>query len=230
MFGFIETFYFVPLNPRVKQYVGEFLGTFFLVLVGTGAIVLNDYTQGRVTHLGISFAFGGVVTAMIYAFGKWSGAHISPAVTIAFWVGRKMETKFVAPYLLFQLLGAFLASIVLKIVFPDNETLGATLPVAGITESAWIEFGLTAFLMLVILVFSSTIEALKPYAAIAIGATVGLEAYFAGPYTGASMNPARSIAPAVFSGQYEGIALYIFATTIGAVLIAYTWNIIIKEA
>ena len=89
MFGFIETFYFVPLNPRVKQYVGEFLGTFFLVLVGTGAIVLNDYTQGRVTHLGISFAFGGVVTAMIYAFGKWSGAHINPAVTIAFWVGRR---------------------------------------------------------------------------------------------------------------------------------------------
>lgn len=230
MFGFIETFYFVPVNARVKQYVGEFVGTFFLVLVGTGSIVLNDFTQGRITHLGISIAFGGIVTLMIYAFGKWSGAHINPAVTLGFWVSNKMDTKYVKPYLVFQLLGACLASLVLMISFPENETLGATLPVAGIPQSALLEFGLTAFLMLVILVFSSTLKSLKPYAAFAIGATVGLEAYFAGPYTGASMNPARSIAPALFSGQYEGLWLYIFATTLGAILVAYAWKIFRKSS
>jgi aquaporin Z len=195
----------------MKKYLAEFTGTFFLVLIGTGAIVVDQETGGKVTHAGISAAFGLAVLAMIILFGKISGAHINPAVTIALAINNSIEKKLVLPYLGAQITGALAASLALKFIFPANELLGTTLPSGSAMQSFWLEILLTFILMMVIL-------RTKGIAAIVlIGLTVGLEAYFAGPICGASMNPARSLAPALVSGHLEHLWLYISAPIIGAV-------------
>ena len=200
----------------MKKYWAELIGTFILVFSGTGAIVINEL-YGSVTHLGVGLTFGLVVMVIIYSIGEISGAHINPAVSIAFWVAKRMDRKEVFPYILFQLLGAFLASFTIKILFPESNLLGATLPVGSWEQSFIIEFILTFILMFVILQVSSGSKETGTMAAIAIGAVVGLEAIFAGPVCGASMNPARSIAPAVMAGHPTHLWLYIVATTLGAV-------------
>lgn len=200
----------------MKKYWAELIGTFILVFAGTGAIVINEL-YGSVTHLGVGLTFGLVVMAVIYSIGETSGAHINPAVSIAFWVAKRMDGKEVLPYILFQLLGAFLASFTIKMLFPESNLLGATLPVGSWEQSFVLEFILTFILMFVILQVSSGSKETGTMAAIAIGAVVGLEAIFAGPVCGASMNPARSIAPAVMAGHLTHLWLYVVATTLGAV-------------
>jgi len=202
----------------LKIYAAETVGTFLLVLVGTGAIVLNDATNGLVTHAGIALAFGGIVTAMIYAFGATSGAHINPAVTIAFWLSGRFEGRLVLPYCLAQLVGALLASGLLWMLWPSHETLGSTLPTAGVWPAFGLEIGLTFLLMLVILHISSSQPNIAKWTAIAVGTVVMLEALFAGPLTGASMNPARSIGPAVWAFQLVHLWIYLAAPIVGAVL------------
>ncbi|MBK6523817.1 MAG: aquaporin [Bacteroidia bacterium] len=204
----------------MKKYIAETIGTFALVLVGTGAVVLDQHTSGSVTNLGISAAFGLIVTAMILVFGKISGTHINPAVSIALAVNRSFSWEEIAPYLLSQMSGALLASIILKFSFPANEFLGVTLPSGSAMQSFWLELFLTFCLMMVILISPPKI------AAVTIGLTVGLEAYFAGPICGASMNPIRSLAPAIVSGHLEHIWVYISAPIIGAVLSVFLWKII----
>ena len=196
----------------MKKYLAEITGTFALVLVGTGAIVLNSHTNGAITHLGISVAFGLIVTAMILILGKISGAHINPAISIAFAINKSFNWKEVPPYLLSQISGALIASLLLKFLFPENELLGTTLPAGSATQSFWLEFFLTFTLMFVILISPAKI------AAVTIGLTVGLEAYFAGPICGASMNPARSLAPAIVSGHMEHLWIYLLAPVTGAVM------------
>lgn len=200
----------------MKKYWAELIGTFILVFSGTGAIVINEL-YGSVTHLGVGLTFGLVVMVIIYSIGETSGAHINPAVSIAFWVSKRMDGKEVLPYILFQLLGAFLASFTIKILFPESNLLGATLPVGSWEQSFVLEFILTFILMFVILQVSSGSKETGTMAGIAIGAIVGLEAIFAGPVCGASMNPARSIAPAVIAGNLTHLWLYVAATTLGAV-------------
>jgi aquaporin NIP len=207
----------------MKKYIAELIGTFSLVFCGTGAIIINQQSNGAVTHLGIAITFGLIVMAMIYALGNISGAHLNPAVTIALSVAKKFEAKQIAPYILSQLIGALAASFVLKYLFPANAFLGATIPAGPEMQSFVLELILTFMLMLVILQMAFGNKEQNMFAGVAIGATVLLEALFAGPICGASMNPARSIAPAIASGHMEHLWIYIIATTLGAVAAVPVW-------
>jgi aquaporin NIP len=202
----------------MKKHLSEFLGTFGLVFAGTGAIVINDVSGGVVTHVGIALTFGLVVLAMIYAFGDVSGAHLNPAVTIAFAAAGRFAWRDVPGYMIAQVLGALAASGLLRGLFPANQTLGATLPMGSAQQSFILEIVLTFILMLVILSVSTGAKEKGITAGIAVGAVIGLEALFAGPICGASMNPARSLAPAIVSGHLEPLWLYMAGPVLGAIL------------
>ena len=205
----------------MKKYIAELLGTFALVFCGTGAIIINELYGGSVSHVGIAITFGLIVTAMIYAFGEISGAHINPAVSIAFAITGDLHKKDILPYILFQIIGAFLASGLLKLLFPLSLNLGATLPAGSQWQSFVLEVILTFILMVVIFRAPKNKETSK-FAGLAIGGVVLLEAMFAGPVCGASMNPARSIAPAIVSGNLTALWLYIFAPISGTILATFT--------
>jgi len=198
------------------QLIAEFLGTFFLVFAGTGAIVINQIGSGAITHPGIALTFGLVVLAMVYTFGEASGAHLNPAVTIGFAAARRFGWNEVLPYIAAQCIGAILASSLLHLLFPTNQTLGATIPQGTVFQSLVLEFVLTFFLMLVILQVSTGAKEKGITAGIVVGSVVGLEAMFAGPISGASMNPARSLGPALVSGNFHTLWLYLVGTTAGA--------------
>jgi len=208
----------------VKKYIAELIGTFALVFCGTGSIIINDVTGGVVCNVGIGITFGMIVMVMIFAFGNISGAHINPAVTIAFAVTDRFDKKLVIPYIIAQLIGGLLASIVLRLMFLDHDDLGTTSPLGSWYQTFIMEVILTYFLMLVIL-FVSQNRAVSQFTAIAVGATVMMEAIFAGPITGASMNPARSIGPAIVSGYSDDLWIYVLSTVIGALLASVTWLI-----
>jgi len=216
------------MSNSIKNYITETIGTFFLVFAGTGAMVVNDAT-GALGHVGVAITWGLIVMVLIYAIGDTSGAHMNPAVTIAFWIAKRFEFKNVIPYIIAQLAGAFLASIALKIMFPINETLGASLPSGSWEQSFIFEVILTFLLMFVILNVSTGAKEKGIMAGSAIGATVGLEAMFAGPICGASMNPARSIAPALVSGHTEHLWVYVVATILGATLAVLSCKITRNE-
>src|SRR6266446_9449355 len=199
-----------------KKLVAEFLGTFCLVFAGTGAIVIDTVVGGVVSDVGVALSFGLIVLAMIYTIGDISGAHINPAVTIGFFVARRFEARNVLPYVMSQCAGALLASVALRFLFPQSATLGATVPADSAMQSFVLEMILTALLMFVILSVSTGAREKGITAGIAVGAVIGLEALFAGPISGASMNPARSLAPAVISGHLEHLWLYMLAPPLGA--------------
>ena len=202
----------------MQRFLSEFLGTFALVFAGTGAIVVDASSGGAITHVGVSLVFGLVVMAMISTFGDSSGAHMNPAVSLAFCAAGRLAPRDLAPYIAAQCAGAFAASLALRALFPDSATLGATLPAGGAGQSFVLETILTAILMLVILAVSSGSKERGITAGIAIGSTVALEAMFAGPVSGASMNPARSLAPAVVSGQTAHLWVYLAAPVLGALV------------
>ena len=208
----------------MKKYAAEFIGTFALVFCGTGAIIIDQQTHGAVGHIGVAITFGLIVTAMIYSFGETSGAHFNPAVTIAFSFAKLFQPKQILPFIVSQIAGALAASMVLKFLFPENISLGATMPAGSVMQSFVLELLLTFFLMLVILFTSQGSKEVGVMAGIAIGGTVLLEAMFAGPICGASMNPARSIAPAIVSGNLNSLWIYIFAPIIGAILASMIWK------
>jgi aquaporin Z len=202
----------------MKQLSAEFFGTFALVFAGTGAIVINDVTGGAVTHVGVALTFGLVVLAMIYALGDVSGAHLNPAITLGFWAARRFPARQVASYWLAQCCGAIAASLLLKFLFPKSGTLGATLPAGSPMQSFILEIVLTWLLMLVILSVSTGAKEKGFTAGIAVGSVIALEALFAGPICGASMNPARSLAPALVAQQWQHLWLYLAAPALGALL------------
>ena len=202
----------------MKRLFAEFLGTFGLVFAGTGAIVIDQAANGAVTHVGVALTFGLIVSAMIYAFGDISGAHLNPAVTTGFAVAGRFPWKEVPGYVLAQSAGAFAASGLLRMLFPADQNLGATLPAGSVGQSFVLEVVLTFFLMLVILSVSTGSKEKGITAGFAIGAVIALEALFAGPICGASMNPARSLAPALVSGHLSSLWIYLLAPVIGAVL------------
>ena len=202
----------------MKKLVSECFGTFCLVFAGTGAIVINDVSGGAVTHVGVALTFGLVVMAMIYAVGDISGAHLNPAVTLGFFAARRLDARLVLPYILSQCLGAFFASLLLRCLFAGHRTLGSTIPAGSAAQSFVIELVLTAILMFVILSVSTGAKERGVTAGIAVGAVIGFEALFAGPICGASMNPARSLAPAVVSGHLASLWIYLAAPISGALL------------
>jgi aquaporin NIP len=202
----------------MNRLLAECLGTFFLVFAGTGAIVVNETHGGVIGHIGIALTFGLVVMAMIHTFGDVSGAHLNPAVTIGFTVAGRFPLSEVGGYIAAQLCGAFMASGLLKFLFPTATTLGTTLPSGSASQSFVLEVVLTLILMLTILSVSTGAKEKGITAGITIGAVVGLEALFAGPACGASMNPARSLAPAIVSGNLQHWWIYPVATILGALL------------
>jgi aquaporin Z len=189
-----------------------------MIFCGTGAMAINEVTGGDVTHVGIGITWGLIVMAMIYAFGEISGAHFNPAVSIAFAYAKKFSWKEVPKYIFFQVAGAFAASLLLMWLFPKSELLGATIPSVDVWRAFVLELILTFFLMVVIINVSTGSKEIGMMAGIAIGSVVLLEALFAGPITNASMNPARSLAPNIVSGNIKGLWLYILAPIIGALL------------
>ena len=201
----------------MHRLAAEAMGTFALVFAGTGAIIIDTKTGGGVTHVGIALTFGLIIMVMIYAVGHVSGAHFNPAVTLAFAVGRHFPWRMVSQYWGAQFAGAILASLVLRLLFGDTAHLGATLPFGSDSQSFVLEIILTLFLMFVITSVATDVRAVGQSAAIAIGGTVGLEALFAGPISGASMNPARSLAPALVSWTWTDQWIYVLAPVLGAV-------------
>jgi len=218
-----------------KKLAAESLGTFILVFAGTGAIMINDIVNA-IGHVGIAMTFGFVIVALIYSFAHVSGAHFNPAVTIAFWTMGEFHRKNVIPYISAQVFGAILASICLYFLLNENfnsvsevSYLGSTLPRGSESQAFGFEFILTFILMIVICSSAVHGKATKDFAGLAIGLTVGLESMFAGPITGASMNPARSIGPAIVSGNFEHLWIYILATCLGAMAASMVFLKIFKS-
>lgn len=212
------------------KYIAEILGTFAIVFCGTGAIIINQETAGAITHVGVAITFGLIVMCMIYALGNISGAHFNPAVTLAFALFNKFKWKQVLPYVMSQTLGAFAASTLLRLLFPANKLLGATLPSGVWSQTFILEFILTFLLMLVILHVANGSKEQGMFAGLAIGATVLLEAMFAGPICGASMNPVRSLAPAVVSGHTQYLWVYLTATVFGALSAVPVWKLLNQQS
>jgi aquaporin Z len=200
----------------MRKLAAEAFGTFCLVFAGTGAVVVNDASGGVVTHVGVALTFGLVVLAMIHSLGDVSGCHLNPAVTLGFWAAGRFEGRMIAPYAAAQCVGAVTASLALRAMFPDHPTLGATLPSGTAAQSWAMEFVLTAVLMFVILAVSTGPKEAGVLAGVAVGSVIALEALFAGPVSGASMNPARSLAPALAAWRLEHLWVYMTAPVLGA--------------
>ena len=200
----------------MKRYIAESIGTFALVFAGTAAIVINELNGGVISHVGVAMTFGLVVMAMVYSVGDVSGAHLNPAVTLGFWASGRMSGRDVLPYVVSQSAGALVASLVVRALFFESQTLGATLPAGRVSQSFLLEVLLTSILMFVILGVSTGAKEKGLMAGIAVGGAVALGALFGGPVSGASMNPARSLGPALVSGQVQALWIYLTAPVIGA--------------
>ena len=198
----------------LRSCCAEVFGTFVLVFAGTGAVVFDAANPGKIGHLGVALTFGLVVLAMVYAVG----AQMNPAVTVGLWLARRAPGREVAPFVAAQLAGAFMASALLFAMFPHHPTLGATLPFGPVWHSFVLEVGLTAVLVFVVLAVLGSEPPVRALGGIIFGAVITMEALFAGPISGASMNPARSLAPALVSDRTEHLWLYVVAPLLGAIL------------
>jgi aquaporin Z len=216
---------------KMKQFYSETIGTFAMVFCGCGAMTINELTNGSISHAGVAATWGLIVMAMIYAFGETSGAHFNPAVTIGFAFAKKFPWKKVPKYILAQAIGSILAIFLLWFLFPESQFLGETIPAKGFPayKAAILEFLLTFFLMVTIVNVSSGSKEIGTMAAIAVGGVILLEAMFAGPMTKASMNPIRSIAPALFTANFQYLWLYISAPIVGAITAVFSCRLIKKD-
>lgn len=216
----------VGLAELARRLLAELVGTFALVFAGCGAIMVDARTEGALGQVGIALTFGLVIMAMIYAVGHVSGAHFNPAVSFAFALTRHFPWPRVLAYWAAQLTGAIAAAAILRGSLGDIADVGATLPSGSDGQAFLWELVLTFFLMFVIMAVATDTRAVGEAAAIAIGGTVGLDALFGGPITGASMNPARSLGPALVSGEFHAIWVYLLAPIAGASLAAVTYRLL----
>ncbi|GAB5563794.1 MAG: hypothetical protein Wins2KO_08570 [Winogradskyella sp.] len=215
----------------MKKLFAELFGTFAMVFCGCGAMTIDEITGGTISHVGVAITWGLIVMAMIYAYGEISGAHFNPAVTIAFAYAKKFSWKDVPKYIIAQTLGAFLAIGILWILFPESQSFGHTYPADGFApyKAFLLELLLTFFLMTTIINVSTGSKEVGTMAAIAVGSVLLLEAMFAGPMTKASMNPARSLAPALISGNTQNLWLYLTAPCLGAILAILSCKLVKDE-
>jgi aquaporin NIP len=205
----------------------EAIGTFALVTAGCGAIIANTTHAGSLGGVGVSLVFGLAIMVMIYAGGHLSGAHYNPSVTIAFTLARHFPIGDALAYIAAQLMGATAAALLLLAAWTGKPAhLGATLPSVGSGTALAYEIVLTALLMFVITAVATDTRAVGAAAAIAIGGTVGLDALFAGPITGASMNPARSFGPALVSGTWSSFWVYAIGPVIGAAVGVFAYELV----
>lgn len=213
----------------MNKYLAEAIGTFALIFSGCGTIVVDGMYGQPLGHLGVSLVFGLVVMVMIYAVGNISGAHFNPAVTLGFSFAKRIDRSEIAPYVLSQIVGAFVAALLLRSLFPGHGDLGSTLPTGGVAQAFVLEVLLSFLLMFVILNVSTGHMEKGIMAGVAVGGAVALEALFGGPVSGASMNPARSLAPAVVSGHLEHLWIYVAAPVLGAFLAHPTCRLVQGE-
>jgi aquaporin NIP len=211
-----------------RSLLAEFIGTFALVFAGAGAIVVDAKTHA-LGHVGVAITFGLVIMVMIYAVGHISGAHFNPAVSLAFALTRHFPWARLAFYWAAQLAGAVAAASILRGSLGDHAAVGATLPSGTQAQAFLWEFILTVFLMFVIMAVATDTRAIGEAAAIAIGATVGLDAMFGGPITGASMNPARSFGPALVADEWRDLWIYVVAPIVGATCGALAYQFVRGE-
>jgi len=212
------------VKNRLSHYLAEFIGTYMMIFFGCGSMILAETNPGYDGGF-VPVIWGGVVSIMIYAVGHISGAHFNPAVTIAFWAIKKFPANKVLGHLISQFSGALLASLTHALVFGSAHQFGMSLPAIEVTSVFFLEFVASFLLMFVITSVATDSRAAGELAGIAIGSTVALNAFVVGPLTGASMNPARSLAPAVLSGQMSHLWIYLIAPILGAAVgaIAYNW-------
>jgi aquaporin NIP len=220
----------IGMVSLLRRASAEALGAFALVFAGCGAVVTNAERGGALGSVGVSMVFGLVILAGIAAFGHISGAHFNPAVTASFFLTRHLPGRDTATYIAAQFAGATAAAMLLWIIWPDRPAhLGATVPTIPVGRALIVEGVISALLMIVILSVATDTRAVGAPAAIAIGATIGLSALFAGPLTGASMNPARSLAPALASGQWRDCWVYLAGPLLGAPMGAFAYQFVRDE-
>jgi MIP family channel proteins len=212
----------------MRALLAELIGTFALVFAGAGAIMVDDKTHA-LGHVGVAITFGLVIMAMIYAVGHLSGAHFNPAVSFAFALTRHFPWTKLLGYWVAQGTGALIAAAILRGSLGNRAHIGATLPAGSPGQAFLWETVLTFFLMFVILSVATDTRAVGEAAAIAIGGTVGLDAMFGGPITGASMNPARSLGPALVSGDLHALWVYLFAPLVGAAVGGFAYQFVRRE-
>ncbi|XP_004485943.1 nodulin-26-like [Cicer arietinum] len=213
--------------PLLKKLVAEVVGTYLLIFAGCGAVVVNLDKDKVITHPGISIVWGLTVMVLVYSIGHISGAHFNPAVTIAHASTKRFPLKQVPAYVIAQVLGSTLASGTLRLIFNGKENhFSGTLPAGSNLQCFVVEFIITFYLMFVISGVATDNRAIGELAGLAVGSTVLLNVMFAGPITGASMNPARSLGPAIVHNEYRGIWIYIVSTTLGAMAGTWVYNII----
>ena len=204
----------------MKIYLAEIIGTFILVAFGTGVVVVDQQTDANVTLVGVALVWGLVVYAVISAIGDISGAHINPSVTVTLWASGRFPGSQVAPYIVCQLIGAVLGSVMVRLLFPDAESLGGTAPSGGLMQSFLAEVLLTFLLLFVVLNVSEGAKEKGITAGIAIGGVITLEVLVGGPISGASMNPARSFGPALVGGDWTAYWIYVAGPILGGLIAA----------
>lgn len=205
----------------MKKYLGEALATFFLLLIGTGSVIIDHKTGGAVSLSGISLITGLIVTIMILLLGKLSGAHMNPAVTLALIVKGELPFNELIPYIVAQAFGAFSGTFVLTLIFGHSYSLGETIPSIQIGYAFWIEVALTFFLLLTIFYSSLHLPKAAPWI---IGFYVAFGIFLGGNFSGGSMNPIRSLSPAVLNCNYTGQWIFLTAPFIGALLAAIIYK------
>lgn len=213
----------------MKKYVAEFIGAFAIVFFGCGAMVVDVLKDGIIGHVGVNVSFGVIVAVMIYSFGNVSGAHFNPAVTIAFYISKKFDGNKVLPYIGSQILGGIVGALFLKIIFPTTTTFGENIPAGTVFQAFALELVMTFFLMLIIHSVSTGHMEKGIMAGVAIGGYIAIEGYIAGPFSSSSMNPARSIGPAIVSGNYTLLWVFLLAPVIGATLASLVKLYVVEE-